>query len=81
MEYQSKHANVIARFSAMRIQITQATQTILAFLGGFHCELRGEVHVKGKGTLMTFWLLGANEMTNEPHQMPPLTDATLLPHK
>ncbi|OQV17697.1 hypothetical protein BV898_08154 [Hypsibius exemplaris] len=45
----------------MKIQMTQTTQSILAFLGGFHMELRGEVPVKGKGTLMTFWLLGTNQ--------------------
>ena len=60
----------------MRIPITQATQTILAFLGGFHCELRGEVHVKGKKTLMTLWLVGANQTTDEPYQMPSRTHLT-----
>ncbi|OQV17699.1 Atrial natriuretic peptide receptor 2 [Hypsibius exemplaris] len=57
--------NVASRMEStgepMKIQMTQTTQSILAFLGGFHMELRGEVPVKGKGTLMTFWLLGTNQ--------------------
>ena len=38
-----------------RIQITEATYRLIS--GAFVCELRGPTEVKGKGTMVTWWLV------------------------
>ncbi|OQV12270.1 Atrial natriuretic peptide receptor 1 [Hypsibius exemplaris] len=43
---------------AMKIQITQETNDLLLNIGGYRTTERGSVPIKGKGTLVTFWLLG-----------------------
>lgn len=42
----------------LRIHVSPDTAMLLDKLGGFVLERRGEVAVKGKGTLVTYWLLG-----------------------
>lgn len=42
----------------MKIQVTYETKMILDTLGGFFCSTRGQVEVKGKGLMDTFWLDG-----------------------
>ena len=42
---------------AMKIQTTYETKMMLDNVGGFVCELRGQVDVKGKGLMDTYWLL------------------------
>jgi len=42
----------------MKIQITYETRVLLDTLGGFYCVPRGQVEVKGKGMMDTFWLDG-----------------------
>jgi hypothetical protein len=42
----------------MKIQITYETRRLLDTLGGFCCAPRGQVEVKGKGMMDTFWLEG-----------------------
>ena len=42
----------------MKIQITYETKVLLDTLGGFYCTPRGQVEVKGKGMMDTFWLEG-----------------------
>ena len=37
----------------MKIQITQTTESILRYLGGFNIELRGDMDIKGKGRMTT----------------------------
>ena len=41
----------------MRIQCTDSTVQLLATAGGWSYESRGEMVVKGKGTMATYWLL------------------------
>ena len=41
----------------MKIQITYETKMLLDNLGGYNCEVRGQVEVKGKGLMDTYWLL------------------------
>ena len=41
---------------AMRIQVTFETKMLLDTVGGFVCTERGQVEVKGKGLMDTFWL-------------------------
>ncbi|XP_055329526.1 atrial natriuretic peptide receptor 1-like [Paramacrobiotus metropolitanus] len=45
----------------MRIQTTQATKDILGKFPGFTLETRGEVNVKGKGLMTTYWLLSRKD--------------------
>ncbi|OWA53708.1 putative Speract receptor [Hypsibius exemplaris] len=45
---------------AMKIQISQQTKDLLMNVGGFRAIERGPVAVKGKGMLITYWLLGAD---------------------
>ena len=42
----------------MRIQISEKTHEVLQRLGGYACDYRHEVEVKGHGTMKTFWLSG-----------------------
>ncbi|OWA52923.1 Atrial natriuretic peptide receptor 1 [Hypsibius exemplaris] len=53
--------NVASRMEStgepMKIQISQSTKDLLDSISGFHIVERGEVPVKGKGVLTTFWLL------------------------
>ncbi|XP_014779297.2 guanylate cyclase 2G [Octopus bimaculoides] len=43
---------------ALRIQVSEATAGILEELGGYTLESRGEINVKGRGMMTTFWLWG-----------------------
>ena len=53
--------NVASRMQStgesMKIQITYETKMLLDNLGGYNSEVRGQVEVKGKGFLDTFWLV------------------------
>ncbi|XP_055337347.1 atrial natriuretic peptide receptor 2-like [Paramacrobiotus metropolitanus] len=57
--------NVASRMEStgepMKIQITQETERILKKFHSFIVECRGEISVKGKGIMRTFWLLGENK--------------------
>eukprot|EP01136_Pigoraptor_vietnamica_P005750 Opistho-1_new@37803 len=43
---------------ALRIHMSSWTHDILKSVGGYRTELRGEIAVKGKGEVTTYWLLG-----------------------
>ncbi|CAH1399403.1 unnamed protein product [Nezara viridula] len=43
---------------AFRIHISRTTQQLLERLGGYNCEERGNVYIKGKGEMLTYWLVG-----------------------
>ncbi|KAJ9578502.1 hypothetical protein L9F63_005231, partial [Diploptera punctata] len=43
---------------AFRIHISEATYSLLERLGGYHCEERGLIPIKGKGEMRTYWLMG-----------------------
>ncbi|XP_066246519.1 guanylate cyclase 32E-like [Euwallacea similis] len=43
---------------ASKVHISHATYKILQQLGGYLCEDRGMVNIKGKGEMYTYWLLG-----------------------
>ena len=53
--------NVASRMQStgesMKIQMTYETKMLLDNLGGYNSEVRGQVEVKGKGFLDTYWLL------------------------
>jgi atrial natriuretic peptide receptor A len=47
----------------MKIHISQSTKHLLDTFGNFEIEVRGLVSMKGKGEMLTFWLMG--EKTTE----------------
>ena len=48
----------------MRIQMTYETKMLLDNLGGYVSEVRGQVEVKGKGLMDTYWLLSKKYAEN-----------------
>ena len=44
--------------TAGKIQISQDTNMLLDMVGGYITTERGDIEVKGKGMLKTFWLDG-----------------------
>lgn len=45
----------------LRIHISPQCQEALLKIGGYEMEERGPVKLKGKGEIVTYWLIGANE--------------------
>lgn len=43
--------------AASKIHISQATFALLENIGGYQCEERGVVQIKGKGEMRTYWLI------------------------
>ncbi|XP_044847772.1 atrial natriuretic peptide receptor 1 [Mauremys mutica] len=43
---------------ALKIHLSSATKSVLEEVGCFELELRGDVEMKGKGKMQTYWLLG-----------------------
>lgn len=46
---------------ALKIHVSSATQEILQRFGTFKMELRGDVELRGRGVLTTYWLVGSSE--------------------
>ncbi|XP_078138641.1 atrial natriuretic peptide receptor 2-like, partial [Centroberyx gerrardi] len=44
--------------SPLKIHVSSCTKALLDTFSTFHCELRGDITMKGKGLVRTFWLLG-----------------------
>lgn len=44
--------------TALKIHVSSATHDVLQEFNCFHLELRGDVEMKGKGKMRTYWLLG-----------------------
>ncbi|KAJ8001194.1 hypothetical protein DPEC_G00188760 [Dallia pectoralis] len=42
----------------LKIHVSSSTKALLDTFGMFRCEPRGDIHMKGKGLVRTFWLLG-----------------------
>jgi hypothetical protein len=51
---------------ALKIHVSETTKNILDKFGTFKLELRGEVELKGKGFVTTYWLLGSSEPVARP---------------
>ena len=47
--------------AALKIHVSAATRDVLQDFSGFQLQLRGDIHVKGKGTMTTYWLLGEEQ--------------------
>jgi len=57
---------------ALKIHMSSFTRDRLVELGGYHLETRGEIQVKGKGSMTTYWLKGCDmlqglELPGEEH--------------
>lgn len=46
---------------ALKIHISFQVKELLERLGGYETEERGQIELKGKGKVTTYWLTGANE--------------------
>ena len=46
---------------ALKIHVSEATKEILDTFGTFRLELRGEIDLKGKGIVTTYFLVGCTE--------------------
>ncbi|XP_048576329.1 atrial natriuretic peptide receptor 1 isoform X2 [Nematostella vectensis] len=57
---------------ALRIHISEDTKRILDQLGGFVVEGRGEVYLKGKGNMHTYWLVDIKDKKPFPKRKPRL---------
>ncbi|XP_043090655.1 atrial natriuretic peptide receptor 1 isoform X2 [Puntigrus tetrazona] len=42
----------------LKIHVSSSTKSLLDTFRTFCCELRGDIHIKGKGWVRTYWLLG-----------------------
>ena len=51
--------------SALRIHVSNDTYEILQRLGGYKLDYRGEMEVKGRGMMKTWWLAGKQGYTKE----------------
>ncbi|KAJ4428491.1 Retinal guanylyl cyclase 1, partial [Periplaneta americana] len=58
--------------SAWRIHMSQATKEQLEKVGGYQLECRGEIDVKGKGKMHTYWLLGKSGFDKQLPTPPPI---------
>uniref|UniRef100_A0AAQ5ZYV0 Guanylate cyclase n=1 Tax=Amphiprion ocellaris TaxID=80972 RepID=A0AAQ5ZYV0_AMPOC len=46
---------------ALKIHVSEATRQVLQEFSCFQLQLRGEIEVKGKGRMRTYWLLGESD--------------------
>jgi len=53
---------------SMKIHISESTCQALKAAGGYHIQPRGEIQIKGKGKMNTFFLTGKDGF---PHELPP----------
>lgn len=52
------------------IHVSEEAKQILDTFGTFKLELRGEVELKGKGFVTTYWLLGSSDPDPRPTTPP-----------
>ncbi|XP_054286538.1 uncharacterized protein LOC129002618 [Macrosteles quadrilineatus] len=64
---------------AMKIHITKTTKDLLDIVGGFIVESRGEVEIKGKGVMETYWLTGKEGGINYTPEIDFKDDADYVP--
>ncbi|XP_014371532.2 atrial natriuretic peptide receptor 1 isoform X2 [Papilio machaon] len=62
---------------ALKIHVSPTTKALLDSFGTFRLECRGEVAMKGKGVLVTYWLLGEIIDPNAPKEKPQIAKLQL----
>ncbi|XP_017765073.1 PREDICTED: atrial natriuretic peptide receptor 1-like isoform X2 [Eufriesea mexicana] len=63
---------------ALKIHVSPKTKEILDTFGTFELVCRGEVTLKGKGTMTTYWLIGEKSIDNNVQQAN-ASSSTLIP--
>ncbi|XP_014488988.1 PREDICTED: atrial natriuretic peptide receptor 1-like [Dinoponera quadriceps] len=63
----------IGMHTALMIHVSPKTKEILDTFGTFDLVCRGEVTLKGKGTMTTYWLMGEKPINNNVQQTNPTT--------
>ncbi|KAJ8711871.1 hypothetical protein PYW08_008825 [Mythimna loreyi] len=63
---------------ALKIHVSPDTKALLDLYGTFNLQCRGEVAMKGKGTLVTYWLLSEIIDPNAPKEKPVLVKTQTL---
>ena len=66
---------------ALKIHTSETCKSLLDKIGGYQLCERGLVEVKGKGTMMTFWLTGedsANKKQRETQTLQPFSQSGFL---
>lgn len=75
--------NTAARFESnglpLRIHISEPTKKALDRLGGYVTEERGLVEMKGKGKVLTFWLLSASPAAIQREATPAISQSKMSP--
>lgn len=61
---------------ALMIHVSLAAKQIFEKFGTFKLELRGEVELKGKGFVTTYWLLGSSDPDQRPPSPPMMSTIT-----
>ncbi|KAL1122567.1 hypothetical protein AAG570_002897 [Ranatra chinensis] len=61
---------------ALKIHVSPYTKEVLDTFGTFELELRGEVEMKGKGKMTTYWLLGEKKPVTTPTTIPAVVTTT-----
>ena len=46
--------------AALKIHVSSSTKSVLDLFGTFMLEPRGEISIKGKGKMLTYWLISEN---------------------
>ncbi|XP_023288642.1 atrial natriuretic peptide receptor 1 [Orussus abietinus] len=64
---------------ALKIHVSPKTKEILDTFGTFDLVCRGEVTLKGKGTMTTYWLQGEKPTNNNVQQIRPAPTITQIP--
>ena len=54
----------------LKIHTSETCKSLLDTIGGYQLEERGEVEVKGKGAMMTFWLTGEDSVNMKRRETP-----------
>lgn len=63
---------------ALKIHMSQESKIALDFIGGYVMECRGEISIKGKGMLTTWWLITAPQHERLGSKHKPDTDTTAI---
>ena len=74
----SKKLQIVSKIAGLKIQISPSTKAILDGFGLFVMKERGEIEVKGKGKIRTYWLMGEKDdglVENETEEDPPAAPA------